>query len=41
MENITTTEDNVSVTSTSEESTDVKVLAMSYLMYKIGKYFLQ
>ena len=39
MENTTSTEDYVSFSSTSKENNDVKVLAMSYIMYRIGKYY--
>ena len=39
MENTTRTDEYVSFTPISEENNDVKVLAMSYVMYKIGKYY--
>ena len=39
MENTTSTDDYISFTLPTKENNDVKVLAMSYVMYKIGKYY--
>ena len=39
MENNTNTGEDALFTFTTEEDNDVKVLAMSYLMYKIGKHY--
>ena len=39
MENTTRTDDYVSFTFASDENNDVRVLAMSYVIYKIGKSY--